>query len=179
VGWIDTDDAWARGQLLWSDHAQLGHLRGQAVAQQVGGLDRAVEQLRPFAYELAAGPVDARQQQRGGAGGFLELETELQPLGVDPVGADGHRDAHRWTQYRRLLGSAAGHARQAGRLRFCVRAPGDCGLRAAQPRRPARRGNGDGRDAKRIADEERGAAQRIVATWDAAIDAALEKVGAR
>jgi ferritin-like metal-binding protein YciE len=33
--------------------------------------------------------------------------------------------------------------------------------------------------AKRIADEERGAAQRIVATWDAAIDAALEKVGAR
>src|SRR4051812_2341623 len=57
-------------------------------SQAVSVVDRASQQLLAVALELAAGCVDGRQQERRGAGGLLELEDQLEALGVDAVALD-------------------------------------------------------------------------------------------
>src|SRR5205085_11335849 len=58
------------------------------LAQPPRASHRPVQELCPFAYELSARSVDARQEQRRGACRFLQLEAELEALDIDPVGSD-------------------------------------------------------------------------------------------
>src|SRR3954469_2608188 len=61
VRWIDAGDAGdagAAGELVDDDDAQLGPPGREPLAQQPRGADRAVEQIGPFADELAARAVD-------------------------------------------------------------------------------------------------------------------------
>ena len=89
MGRIRAAHAGARGQLLAGDDLQHGHLGGEPPAQQPRALQPSLEQLVTVAHELPARSVDAREQERGGARGLLELAAEPEALGVDAIRAHG------------------------------------------------------------------------------------------